>query len=260
MAQIEATFANLPLPYTLEVPAIRDAAESGKSLFGPVVQSNIATNRTIPASTGDVSVRVFTPPTVRGVYLHFHGGGWALGGAHLQDQRLEDIATACEVAVVSVDYRLAPENPYPASHDDSEAAAMWLARDAMSEFGTDQLVIGGESAGAHLASVTMLRLRDKHGYVGFKGANLLYGMYDLTSTPSVRSWGDRYLILNTKIINWYLDMLVPVEKRKDPDVSPLYADLAGLPPALFTIGTVDPLVDDTLFMYGVGLRPEMRLR
>ena len=127
---------------------------------------------------------------------------------------------------------------------------MWLAHNARSEFGTSELVIGGESAGAHLASVTLVRLRDKHGFMGFKGANLLYGAYDLTLTPSARSWGERYLVLNTPIMNWYYDMFVPREKRADPDVSPLYADLSGLPEALFTVGTLDPLLDDTIFMYG----------
>ena len=250
VAQFEATLAGLPLPYTQDVQALRDAAASGQSLFGPVVLSDLATDRTIQSPAGKVSLRVFTPPTVRGVYLHFHGGGWALGAANLQDKRLEDIALACEAAVVSVDYRLSPENPYPAAHDDCEAVAMWLAQNARSEFGTSELVIGGESAGAHLASATLVRLRDKHGFMGFKGANLLYGAYDLTLTPSARSWGDRYLVLNTPIMNWYYDMFVPREKRADPDVSPLYADLSGLPEALFTVGTLDPLVDDTLFMYG----------
>lgn len=248
-AQLETTFANVPLPYTQDVHTLREAAASGQSLFGPIVYSDLATDRVIEGSHGKVSVRVFTPPTVRGVYLHFHGGGWALGGASLQDKRLEAIALACEVAVVSVDYRLAPENPYPAAHDDSEDAAMWLAQNALEAFGTSELVIGGESAGAYLAAVTLLRLRDKYGFVGYKGANLLYGAYDLTMTPSARAWGDRYLVLNTGVINWYLDMFVAKEKRTDPDLSPLYADLNGLPPALFTIGTVDPLVDDTLFMY-----------
>ena len=106
------------------------------------------------------------------------------GGADLQDKRLEDIALACDMVVVSVDYRLAPEHPYPAAPDDAEATALWLAKAGMSEFGTDRLIIGGESAGAHLSAVTILRMRDKHGYTSFKGANLLYGAYDVTSTPS----------------------------------------------------------------------------
>ena len=172
-----------------------------------------------------------------------------MGRAHLQDPQLEAIATECNVAVVSVDYRLAPEDPYPAAPDDCEAAALWIASNAASEFGSDQIVIGGASAGAHLAVVSMVRLRDRHGFSGFAGANLQYGVYDLSLTPSAGNWGDKALVLSTPIMSWFIDCFVPSEKSRDPDVSPLYADLSGLPPALFTVGTLDPLLDDTLFMH-----------
>jgi len=247
--QLETTFASVPPPYTQDISDLRASARSGRSVFGPIVVSQIAANRLIPGFSSDVSVRIFSPPTIHGIYMYSHGGGWMQGSSDLQDKRLEDIALACNMAVVSVDYRLAPENPYPAAPDDAEATALWLAKEGMSEFGTDRLIIGGESAGAHLSAVTILRMRDKHGYTGFKGANLLYGAYDLTSTPSARAWGDRYLVLSGKYIEWCLDLFVSKDKRSDPDVSPLYADLNGLPPALFSVGTVDPLLDDTLFMY-----------
>ena len=249
-AQLEANLATATPPQAQGVAAVRAAARSGNSLFGPLVFSELAENRTIDSPTGKVSIRVFTPPTVKGVYLYFHGGGFAFGAADLQDMRLEEIALTCQVAVISVDYRLAPENPYPAAHDDSEAAALWLGRNAKTEFGTEEIVIGGESAGAYLSAVTLLRLRDKHGFAGFRGANLLYGAYDLGGTPSLQAWGDRYLILSKPYIDWCMDMFIPGQDRMDPDISPLYANLASMPPALFSIGTVDPLVDDTLFMYG----------
>jgi acetyl esterase/lipase len=186
---------------------------------------------------------------VNGVYLHIHGGGWVIGRAHLQDPRLESIARNCSVAILSVDYRLAPEHPYPAGPDDCEAAALWLSKNAASEFGTDKLVIGGESAGAQLSAVTLLRMRDRHGFTGFSGANLLYGAFDLTGSPSCVNWGDRNLVLSTAAMKWFYDHFVPVEKRRDPDVTPLFANLRGMPPALFTVGTMDPLIDDTLFMH-----------
>ena len=250
VADLEARLATLSPPQVVGIQAVRDAARSGQSFFGPVVHSDAAADRVIEGKGGELPLRVFTPPVVNGVYLHFHGGGWAQGASDLQDPRLEKVARECEVAVISVDYRLAPEHPYPAGPDDAEAAAVWLAKNATAEFGTDNLVIGGESAGAHLAAVSLLRLRDRHGLSGaYRGANLLYGAYDLTSTPSVRAWGERYVVLSEPYINWCLDMFVAAEKRTDPDVSPLYANLAGLPPALFSVGTVDPLLDDTLFMY-----------
>ena len=208
----------------------------------------MAEERVIETDIGGLPVRVFVPDTVKGVYLHIHGGGWVLGWAHHQDIRLEEIAKECSAAVVSVDYRLAPEHPYPAGPDDCEAAAVWLVENAKSEFGADNIVIGGESAGGHLSVSTMLRMRDKHDYTGFKGANLLYGVYDLSMTPSQANWGDLTLILSTPIMAWFYDHYVPEDIRRDPDVSPIYADLTGMPPALFTVGTLDPLLDDTLFM------------
>ena len=250
VADLEDRLATISPPQVVGIQAVREAARSGQSFFGPIVHSDIATDRVINSPAGGLTLRVFTPPVVYGVYLHFHGGGWAQGASDLQDPRLERVARECEIAVISVDYRLAPEHPYPSGPDDAETAAVWLAHNAGAEFGTDRLVIGGESAGAHLSAVALLRLRDRHGLVGaYSGANLMYGAYDLTLTPSVRAWGDRYVVLSEPYINWCLDMFVAPEKRTDPDVSPLYADLTGLPPALFSVGTVDPLLDDTLFMH-----------
>ncbi len=80
---------------------------------------------------------------------------------------------------------------------------------------------------------------------------LQYGAFDLSMTPSQRRWGERNLVLSTPIILWFAEQFLPGldrEARRDPDISPLYADLSGMPPAIFTIGTADPLLDDTLFM------------
>ena len=247
--QVEQMLATVPAVHTVPPEMTREARESGRGAFGPIVLSEMAQERTIPGPSGEVPIRVFVPDAVRGVYLHIHGGGWTLGRAHHQDARLEEVARRCDVAVVSVDYRLAPEHPYPAGPDDCEAAALWLVTNARREFGAERIVVGGESAGAHLSAVTLLRLRDRHGYRDFAGANLVYGAYDLTFTPAVANWGDRNLILSTPIIRWFCDNFVPEDKRRDPDVSPLYADLRDLPPALFSVGTLDPLLDDSLFMY-----------
>jgi acetyl esterase len=248
-ARLEATLATVPSPHTLPIAVTRAARESGKGISGPLILSDMATERTIPGPGGAIPLRVFVPETVRGVYLYIHGGGWTLWRAHHQDPRMEAIARACNVAVVSVDYRLAPEHPYPAAPDDCEAAARWLIAHARREFGTERIVIGGFSAGAHLSVVTLLRLRDTQGYTGMLGANLEAGVYDLSLTPSVRRWGGRFLVLSTPIMEWFAANFVPEERRREPDVSPLYADLSGLPPALFTVGTLDPLVDDSLFMH-----------
>ncbi|MGW6914668.1 alpha/beta hydrolase [Kitasatospora sp. NPDC054939] len=200
----------------------------------------------------DVPVRVFVPDRVDGVYLHIHGGGWTFGSADGQDERLWSLAEAARLAVVSVEYRLAPEHPFPAGPDDCEAAARWLVRHAAAEFGTDRLLIGGESAGAHLAVLTLLRLRDRHGIVGaFRAAHLLFGPYDLSMTPSQRTFGSRRLLSNTDSLRRTYELFTPgltAEQRRDPGISPLFADLTGLPQARMVVGTEDPLLDDSLFL------------
>jgi acetyl esterase/lipase len=242
-----------PLPNWWNVGAqvARDAALKGRGPFPPAVRSPRARIKTITGRDGnEIPLRIIAPDQPRGVYLHIHGGGWVLGSSELQDQKLEQIADTTGLAAVSVEYRLAPENPYPAGPDDCEAAAAWLVKNAKAEFGSDVLTIGGESAGGHLSAVTVLRMRDRYSYTGFRGANLVYGVFDLGMTPSQRAFGNRRLVLRTLDMQQFYNAFLPtVTDRRTPDISPLYADLKGLCPALFTIGTMDALVDDTLFMY-----------
>jgi acetyl esterase/lipase len=247
--RIEQLLATMPPTHMRTPQEIREERESGKSWLGPIKCLDEAQDRVVRGRNGDVPIRVFVPEEVKGVYLHIHGGGFVLMRAYYFDEALAAIAKRCHVAVVSVDYRLAPEDPYPAAPDDCETVAIWLVEKAKSEFGSERLVIGGESAGGNLSVVTLIRMRDRHGFSGFSGANLVYGCYDATMTPSQRNWGERNLILSTPTIAWFNDHYVPMEKRDDPDVSPLYADLSNMPPALFSVGTLDPLLDDSLFMH-----------
>src|SRR4029077_3806208 len=110
--------------------------------------------------------------------------------------------------------------------------------------------IGGESAGGHLTAVTILRMRDRHGYSGVRGANIVYGAFDLSLTPSQRQFGDTRLVLRTIDMQQFYNAFLPtITDRRVPDISPLYADLKDLCPTLFTVGTKDALIDDTLFMH-----------
>jgi acetyl esterase len=244
---VEKTLAPLPTIIETGAQATREARLADRSPLGAIVRLAHGESRRIPGPAGEIGLRIFRPEKPRGVYLHIHGGGWALGAEDQQDQVLDAVATRTGLVAVSAGYRLAPEHPYPAGPDDCEAAALWIARNAR-ELGGEWLAIGGESAGAHLSVVTMLRLRDRHRLTPFRAANLVYGCYDLGLTPSVRRWGTRNLILSTPIVEQFAKWYVPPDRRGDPDVSPLHADLGGLPPALFTVGTLDPLLDDTLFM------------
>lgn len=247
--QLANLLASIPGLHEQEAAAARREREEGRGWQGPVVTLDNGEHRSIPGPAGDIPLRVFVPETVNGVYLHLHGGGWTLGSHDQQDVALWAVAQAANVAVVSAGYRLAPEDPYPAAPDDCEAVAVWLAESAANEFGSATLVIGGESAGGHLSAVTLVRMRDRHGFTGFAGANLVYGAYDLSGTPSMAN-GENALLIPTAAVDAFLRQFLPgVDDRRDPDVSPLYADLHDLPPALFTVGTLDPLLDDSLFMH-----------
>jgi acetyl esterase len=243
-----ASIAALPAMHDQQPQTLRDAGRVDGGPFGPLVFDDSAEERSIPGPGGPVRLRIFQPDgEPRGVYLFLHGGGWVLGGANEQDGLLAKSASRTGCVVVSVDYRLAPEHPYPAAPDDCEVVAVWLSEHAKAEFGSDRLVIGGASAGAHLAALTLLRMRDRHGYSDFRAANLTYGVFDLSETPS-QSRAPQQYVIPLATMRWFYDHYVPTQDRRDPDVSPLYASLHEMPPALFTVGTLDPLLDDTLYM------------
>ncbi|HTI80110.1 MAG TPA: alpha/beta hydrolase fold domain-containing protein, partial [Acetobacteraceae bacterium] len=170
-----------PLPdwWVVGAANAREGRRRGNGPFPPPVMSTRAVVRSIPGREGHaIPLRIIAPENPRGVYLHIHGGGWVLGGADMQDPMLERTADKTGLAVVSVEYRLAPEHPWPAGPDDCEIAAHWLLDHAADEFGADRLLIGGASAGANLAVATLLRVRDKHDAADrFVGTNLLYGPY-----------------------------------------------------------------------------------
>ncbi len=206
----------------------------------------------IPGPAGNLMLRIFKPDTIRAVVLEIHGGGWSLGTAASDDMQNDNMARTCKVAVVSVDYRIAPESPFPACINDCKAAAKWLVSNAMKEFGTDKIFISGASAGAHLSALTTLYIRDSLNAIDkVKGVNLIYGCFDLSRTPSCSMATDSTLILSKKYMNETYELVFAgwsKEQLRNPQYSPLYADLKHLPPALFTIGTADPLIDDTYFM------------
>lgn len=206
----------------------------------------------VAGPAGKIGLRIFRPDTIRAVVLDFHGGGWSFGTAATDDVQNDEMASKCKVAVVSVDYRLAPEHPFPAGVNDSKAAAKWLLNNSLKEFGTDKLILSGGSAGAHLSALVALYIRDSlHAIDKVIGMNLLYGHYDLARTPSNRLATDSTLLINKKFLEESFELVFhgwDKERLRRPTYSPLYADLKNMPTALFTVGTLDPLVDDTYFM------------
>jgi acetyl esterase/lipase len=254
-AELERLLTTVPAVNTVPPEQSRRQRREGTGIFPKPAFVPEARWLEIDGPAGALPLRVIAPeeqPT--GVFLHLHGGGWTVSASDLQDVRLQRLARDTGLTVVSVEYRLAPEHPYPAGPDDCEAAALWLlsdeGRDGVQASGP--LAIGGDSAGGHLAAVTLLRLRDRHRITGAFGAAVFqYGAFDLSMTPSQRLWGERNLVLSSPIIAWFADQFLPgvdPERRRDPDISPLFAELSGMPPAVFTVGTADPLLDDSLFM------------
>jgi len=239
-----------PDMWNFEPEVVRQARRDGKSAFPLEAEDPNAKTFEIPGPAGPIALRVISPDQekAKGVFLHIHGGGWVLGAADLQDQRLKQLANETGLDCISVEYRLAPEHPYPAGPDDCECAALWLAQQSQPRFNTQFMAIGGESAGAHLAVNALLRLRDKHGLTPFNGAVLVAGAYDMSQTPSGRNFHNP-LVLTTRDMNKFNQaFLQNGEDFGDPDISPLYADLTGMPPAHFTVGTLDALLDDSVFM------------
>ncbi|WP_346906666.1 alpha/beta hydrolase [uncultured Roseibium sp.] len=251
-ARIVDTLSAVPDRRATPPAVARMRRAAGQSIF-PLCAPDPDAEIFLAAGPGghDIPLRVLRPRNrpARGTYLHIHGGGWVMGSPSENDGRLRRIAENTGLVTVSVDYRLAPEHPYPEPADDCEAAALWLLTDSGHGLPHEFLAIGGESAGGHLAAVTLLRLRDRHGLWPFHAANLVAGCYDLGGTPSVRNWGEEPLVLATADVIHSTGLLLgDAPDRRHPDISPLYAKLDRMPPALFTCGTKDLLIDDTMMM------------
>ena len=246
---LEAALAEGPALHEVPPALTRQARLEGKGLLpsgGPLDGSDWR-----PAPTEAGEVRISLPKgDPSGIFIHIHGGGWTIGSPTQCDDWMQYLAAETGCVCVSIKYRLGPEEPWPACADDCEAAAVWVIEELAKEYGTDRIAIGGESAGAHLSAVTLNRLKARGIGDAVHGPLFHYGVFDLAMTPSMANWGDRNMILSTPTVDWFADNLVGDDPSllRSAQASPILADLSGMPPALFQVGTVDPLIDDTLFM------------
>jgi acetyl esterase/lipase len=197
-----------------------------------------------------VKLRIFIPAKApRGVVMDYHGGGWTIGNARMDDAQNAALAERLCVVVVSVDYGLALTRPISEVADECAAAAAWTIAHARERFGVDRIVVKGSSAGSHLVAAGLLRLRDRGVLnASVTGVILFFGLYDFSGTAMVRDAGPETLLLDAPTVRTTLCKLTPSmsdDERRAPAISPLYADLSGLPPALFVVGTRDMLLDDT---------------
>jgi acetyl esterase len=250
-----------PLPTSAdELAAFREdvrnmVKERAAEVAAAVFAVDQDTERAISVETvdlgGHVSVVVFTPRRpLRGALLYFHGGGWICGTADMTASVLKGYAASLSLAIASVDYRLAPEHPYPAPADDCERAARWWVERCTKELRLERVIISGDSAGAHLAAVTTVRMRQRHGHE-FAGVLLTCGLFDFRNgLPSRMMLEGRRLGPDASHCAYYARAFLPSpELASEPDVSPLLADLKDMPAALFSAATLDPLLDDSLLMH-----------
>ncbi|MCW2748088.1 MAG: alpha/beta hydrolase [Nocardioidaceae bacterium] len=195
-----------------------------------------------------VKVRVYVPSGEGPfpVVVYFHGGGWVSGDLDMHDRTCRRITNLARCAVVNVDYRLAPEHPFPAPLSDAYAATLWATEHAH-EFSGDpsRLIIAGSSAGGNLAAAVALRARDEDG-PRIALQVLIYPVLDSTMDyESFEQYSDGFLLSRSQM-RWYWDQYVPdLAQRGNPLVSPMHAtSLSGLPPAYVLTAECDPLRDE----------------
>jgi acetyl esterase len=206
-------------------------------------------------SPGGVLVRIFTPRTpVAGTLIYLHGGGWVVGDVETHDPLCRRVANATGARVVSVDYRLAPEHPFPAGLDDAEEVLGWLyAQDPGQPFG-----VAGDSAGASLAAGLAIRARDSQ--LPLAAQLLLYPATDPAMTsPSITENGEGYFLTRHDMA-WFYQQYLPAApagasamtsaramtsaSTSAPEADLAHADVVGVAPAIVATAEFDPLRDE----------------
>jgi acetyl esterase len=237
-------------------PMYEGTAEEGRAQFLALTHGSRAAEQLVPvASTEDITVpgpqgelraRVHRPqadgplPTI----AFFHGGGWVIGDLDTHDNMARTLARGCGAVVVSVDYRLAPEHPFPAAVEDAVAAARWIAGN-LDRFGGDsRLALAGDSAGGNLAAVVAQQLTAEG--TPLAGQFLIYPAVDSAGEYPSRVENARGYFLEQPSMDWFYGHYAgDWEDATDPRLSPLHApDLAGLPPAVVVTAEFDPLRDE----------------
>ena len=203
----------------------------------------------VPGPAGSLRARIYRPRTTRQTVptiAFFHGGGFVVGSINTHDGQARLICRDTDAVVVSFEYRLSPENKFPGAVEDCLAATRWVVEHA-SELGGDpsKVAIAGDSAGGNLAAVTAQAMRDEG--IQLTAQLLLYPATDFTDGdryPSREENADGYLLTARDMV-WFTEQYLAADSDpKDPRLSPLYGDLAELPPAVVATAEFDPLRDE----------------
>ena len=200
----------------------------------------------IAGPDGPIPVRIYWPSDAPAlpILVWYHGGGWVVGTLDTIDATARRMCSLGECIVISVDYRLAPEHPYPAGRDDAYAAVVWAYQNAK-RFGGDssRIAVGGDSAGGNLATVVAQMIRDRAG-IPLRYQVLVYPVTDAAmDTTSFRE--NRTFGLTPEGMRWYWDLYAGEGvDRSDPYISPARGNLEGLPPAYVVTAECDPLRDE----------------
>jgi acetyl esterase/lipase len=200
-----------------------------------------------PVNINGLSAAWFSGSEPRdGVVLYLHGGAFALGSINSHREYLGRFAGATRLKVMAIDYRLAPEHPFPAALEDAVCAYRWLLSQGL---GSSQIVIAGDSAGGGLALATMLALRDAGDPLPVCGV-CISPWVDLTlSSESIQSKASADPLLSPEILDAYAEYYAGDNEKRHDLISPLFADLAGLSPLLIHVGSEEILLDEALHFY-----------
>lgn len=242
--------AQFPKANSIPAPVFRDLVRQASTGFPKLeVPLGAITDRTIPGPGGDLPVRIYTPiaSAAAPVIVYFHGGGYIAGDLDTQDMICRGLCNGARSVVVSVAYRLAPENPFPAAHEDCWAATLWAAGNACEIGGIPgQLAVAGDSAGADLAAGVALRARDAKG-PALCGQVLIYGAggYPSGEPESMRENRNApFLHADDVLYFWHQYLSNPEVDQHDLRASPGRASsLRDVAPALIVTAEADPLRD-----------------
>jgi acetyl esterase len=230
------------------VEARAQMAEGNKVWNEPLPHLAETRDFTIEGPGGLIKARLLRPDDVdgEGSLLYFHGGGFVLGSLDTHHRLMRCLAIESRATVIGIDYRLAPEHPFPAPLEDCVAAMRWLQNEGTAfDLDPERVVVSGDSAGANLALATLLRLRDAGEPLPSGGA-LFYGCYwSRLGTASHQKYGGGGYRLSSDEMGWFWQKYLGAQGRGNVYAEPMDADLTGLPPLFLNYGDVDPLADDT---------------